>query len=651
MLSKGFLCHLFPVVLMDNRLAFLRTVEPFNLLPPEVLVEVAALLQEVTHPREAVIYHQGETKLRGVDLILKGGYDTFFVDGQQARHLPEFYGPSTCYGGVSVLLNKKRSLRTVQARAGTRVYFLHRNDFRGLCLGYDAFFQHFTTRYGRLMLDEEYAQLVHLGPQAPQNFIAADELYSRRMAAVELREVLACPGSTPTHEVARRMAKARSSCYFVQEETSENIVGYVTDITLRDKVVAGLGDARLPISTYLDAPTRSVSSEAFVYEALLLMFRTKTRYLLVEAPSGGYLGFISRNKLLAEQAQSPFLFIQGVKQAVSLRELRRNWQKVPDIVFQLLDRGVKPEIVNQVITTVADTIALKVIEDVIRELGAPPAKFVFIVLGSEGRQEQTLLTDQDNAIIYEDKANEQRELVRDYFLRFSTEVSDRLNEIGFSFCEGGFMAKNPKWTHSLSHWKRNYLEWLHESNPENVMRFAAFFDIRFLYGEAPILDELRDFLDTELKKPLDRFLHYMATNALQYEPPLTFFNNIRTFAVGDQQVVNLKKIMSPIVDAVRVFALKNRVFATNTGQRLAALRHLGVFTEKEYQELLQSYYYLMGMRLKKQATQMMHDKLPPDNYLDPKKLTKVERVTLKEIFKVIADLQLKIKVNFAKMLS
>ncbi|MFD1874143.1 DUF294 nucleotidyltransferase-like domain-containing protein [Hymenobacter bucti] len=634
---------------MTDRLAFLRTVEPFHLLPPEVLEQVAALLQEVTHPREALIYRQGETKLRGVDLIIDGAYDTFFYDGQQQRRLPEVYGPGECYGGVSVLLNKKRSLRTVQARAGTRVYFLHRNDFRGLCLGYDAFFQYFTTRYGRLMLDEEYAQLVSPGPQAAQNFIAADELYSRRMATVELRPVQACPGSTPTHEVARLMAKARSSCYFVLDETGEKIAGYVTDITLRDKVIAALGDPRQPISTFIDSPTRSVSSEAFVYEALLLMFRTKTRYLLVEQ-DGGYLGFISRNKLLAEQAQSPFLFIQGVKQAVSLRELRRNWQKVPDIVFQLLDRGVKPEIVNQVITTVADTIALKVIEDVIREMGPPPAKFVFIVLGSEGRQEQTLLTDQDNAIIYEDKANEHREEVREYFLRFAEQVSDRLNEIGFSFCDGGFMAKNPKWTHSLSHWKRNYQEWLRESNPENVMRFAAFFDVRYLYGEADILDELREFLDLELQKPLDRFLHYMAINALQYEPPLTFFNNIRTFAVGDQQVVNLKKIMSPIVDLVRVFSLQHRVFATNTGQRLAALRQLNVFSEKDYQELLQSYYYLMGMRLKKQSVQMMQDKLPPDNYLDPKNLTKVERVTLKEIFKVIADFQVKIKVSFAKQL-
>ena len=634
-----------------ERLAFLRTVAPFNLLPPEVQEEVAGLLVEVIHPRETIIYREGESKLRGVDLIVSGAYDTFFFDAQQQQRLPEVYGPSECYGGVSVLLNKKRSLRTVRARAGTRVYSLHRHDFRGLCLGYEAFFHYFTNRYGRLMLNEEYAQLVHpSGPQAPQNFIAADELYSRRMGAVELRPVPACPGTTPTHEVARLMARARTSCYFVLADDGQTIAGYVTDITLRDKVVAGLADARLPIRTYLDEPIRAVSADAFVYEALLLMFRTKTRYLLVQGAGGEYVGFISRNKLLAEQAQSPFLFIQGVKQAVSGRELKLRWQKVPDIAFQLLDRGVKPEIVNQVITTVADTIALKVIEQVIGELGPPPAKFIFVVLGSEGRQEQTLLTDQDNAIIYEDKANEHREEVREYFLKFAEQVSDRLDGIGFSFCDGGLMAKNPKWTHSLSHWKRNYRGWLTESNPENVMRFAAFFDIRFLYGEAAILDELREFLDEELQKPLDRFLHYMATNALQYQPPLTFFNNIRTFAVGDQQVVNLKRVMSPIVDLVRVFALKNRVFATNTGQRLAALRQLDVFSEKEYQELVQAYYYLMGMRLKKQATQMMHAKLPPDNYLDPKTLTKVERVTLKEIFKVIEDFQLKIKVNFAKLI-
>jgi CBS domain-containing protein len=634
---------------MNERFEFLKTVAPFEVLPPEVLLEIADLLEEVHHSKDAVIYRQGESKMRGIDIIAAGRYETFFYDSQHHKRLPETYGPGECYGGVSVLLNKKRSLRTVLAHAGTRVYFLHRSHFKALCLGYEEFFHYFTSRYGQLMLDDEYAHFVKPGYQSAENYIASDQLYSRRLDTMELREVLACPGHTPIHETARRMAEARSSCYFVLDEAEKEIIGYVTDITLRDKVVAGLADARQPVRTIMDTPTVSVSSEALVYEAILLMFRTKTRYLLIEK-DGRYVGFISRNKLLTDQAQSPFLFIQGVKQAMSGRELRRNWQQVPEVVYQLLDRGVKPEIVNQVITTVSDTIALKVIEGVIHELGPPPARFVFMVLGSEGRKEQTLLTDQDNAIIYEDKANEQRELVRDYFLRFATMVSDQLNEIGFSFCDGGFMAKNTKWTHSLSHWKRNYTSWLTESNPETVMQFAAFFDCRYLYGDAEIMTELQAFLHEELAQPLERFFFYMAKNALQYEPPLTFFNNIRTIAVGDQQVINLKKVMTPIVDLVRVYALRHRLFLTNTGERLAALQQQNAFSEKEHQELLQSYYYLMGLRLKKQAVQIISDKSLPDNYLDPKKLTKVEQVTLKEIFKVIADFQLKIKVSFAKSL-
>lgn len=636
---------------MSEKLDFLRTVTPFDRLPEEVLAEVAEGLEEVRHPREAIIYYQDATKLRGLDIIVEGEYETFFYDSQQNRRVVEHSRRGDCYGGVSLLLNRKKSLRTVLARKNTRVYFLHRREFLALCQGYESFFHFFTARYGQRMLNEEYAHFVRPATSSNQSYLASDQLFSRRIETLELRPVALCASYTPIFEVAQRMAAARTSCYFITNaDVDGHIIGYVTDITLRDKVVAGLADARQPVETIVDAPVVSISSRAFVYEAILLMFRTKTRYLLVET-NGEYVGYISRNKLLTDdQAESPFIFIQSVKQAQAVPELKRRWEQVPEMVYQLLNRGVKPEIVNQVITTVSDTIALKVIEGAIAELGTPPAKFVYMVLGSEGRKEQTLLTDQDNAIIYEDKANEHRELVRDYFLKFAEMVSDQLNEIGFSYCEGGFMAKNPKWTHSLSHWKRNYVEWMTDSNPETGMQFAASFDCRYLYGDATIMDELHEFLDVELKKPVDRFFHYMAVNALQYEPPLTFFRNIRTFTVGTQQVFNLKKTMSPIVDLVRMYALKYRIFATNTGERLEALKALGVFTEREAQELLQSYYYLMGVRLKKQAVQIITDKVVPDNYLDPKTLTKVEQVTLKEIFKVISDFQLKIKVGFTKSL-
>ncbi|WP_374164148.1 DUF294 nucleotidyltransferase-like domain-containing protein [Arcticibacter sp. MXS-1] len=632
-----------------NRAEFLKGVIPFNVLPHEVLAGVADLLHEVSYSKDTQIYQQEVTKMKGVDIIVSGEYESFFYDSAQNKRLTEKHHSGFCYGGVSVLLNRKRSLRTVIAKKGTVVYFLPRKDFRALCHAYEAFFHHFTGEFGKRMLNEEFAHFAKKPTSFEESYIASEQLYSRKIESVGARDIVYCDASAPIYEAARLMAANKTSCMIVRDD-KQNVVGYVTDITLRDKVIGQRADYNAPVETVIDNPVMTISSQAYVYEAVLMMFSTKTRYLLVE-DQGVYKGMISRNRLLAEQAQSPLVYIQSVKLAQSVDELKSKWEQVPQMITQLIGRGVNAEIVNQIITTVADTIAQKVIEGVIAEMGQPPAKFVFMVLGSEGRKEQTLKTDQDNAIIYEDKANEHREEVREYFLKFADSVSERLNFIGFSFCTGGFMAKNPAWTHSLSHWKRNYESWMKDSLPETVIKFSTFFDCRYLYGEMSIMEELWAFLDEKLQQPMEKLFFYMARNALQYQPPLTsFFKNIRTITVGSQEVFDIKKAMTPIVDLVRVYALRNRIFKVNTGERLKALKEIGVFSETAYHELNQSYYYLMAMRLRRQASQIIHDNAEPDNYIDPNSLTKIEQVTLKEIFKTIEDFQSRIKMEYTNSL-
>ncbi|WP_207535152.1 DUF294 nucleotidyltransferase-like domain-containing protein [Desertivirga arenae] len=633
---------------MNERFEIIKKVKPFNILPDKVLRTVAELLTEVSYTKDLLIYHQEVTKMKGVDIIVEGEYESFFYDTAHNKRLVEHHGPGYCYGGVSVLLNRKKSLRSVIAKKGTKVFTLPRKDFKALCKASEEFFHYFSKEYGRRMLNDDFAHFAKAPATFEESYIASEQLYSRRVESVEPREIISCLPDTPAYEAAALMAENRLSCLFVKNYEGK-IIGYLTDITLRDKIIAKRGDVSEAVANIMDNPIVSISAQAYVYEAILMMFRTKTRYLLIEE-EGKFKGFISRNKLLSEQAQSPLVFIQSVKLALSVEELKAKWDKVPQFVNQLLGRGVNSEIVNDVITTVADTIAVKVIESVIEEIGQPPAKFVFMVLGSEGRKEQTLKTDQDNAIIYEDKANEQRELVREYFLKFASMVSDKLNFIGFSYCTGGFMASNPNWTHSLSHWKRNYTSWMQESLPETVIKFSTFFDCRFIYGEESIMSELFEFLDEELQKPMEKLFANMAKNSLQYEPPLTFFKNIKTITIGSQEVFDIKKTMTPIVDLVRVYSLKNRVFKVNTGERLKALKERGIFSDVEYNELMQSYYYLMGLRLKKQASQIIYDNTPPDNYIDPNRLTKIERVTLKEIFRTIENFQSKIRMEFTNNL-
>ncbi len=633
---------------MTDKIDFLKNVVPFDLLPDDILQGVAELLEEVKHGRDATIYHQDDSKLKGLDIIVKGQFETFFLDSERNKRMPEILKAGSLYGGVSLLLNRKRSIRTVVAQKGTLVYFLPRAHFKELCRANEAFFHYFTTEYGKRMLNDEFAHFVKNSLPGSENYIISDQFFSRTIETINLKRISTCSADMPIFEVARVMSRQKVGCLFITNKHDE-LIGYVTDMTLRDNIIANRINLDEPIENYVDNPIVSISEKAFVYEALLLMFRTKTRYILIKQGEE-IKGMLSRNKLLTDQAQSPFVFIQAVKLSTSVSELKRRWEKVPLIVFQLLDRGVKAEIVNQVISSISDTITQNVIESLIAEMGPPPARFAFMVLGSEGRKEQTLKTDQDNAIIYEDKANEQRELVREYFLKFAEGVSERLDQIGFSFCTGGFMAKNPKWTHSLSHWKNNYKQWIERPIPESVMKFSTFFDCRHIYGERNLVDSLKEYIGEKLKEPNEMFFYNLGINALQYEPPLTFFKNFRTFARGEHNVFDLKKTMTPIVDAIRVYALKNKIFKTNTGERIHELYAKKVFDEKEFMEILQAYYYLMAMRLKRQAENIIKDRNEPHNYLNPSTLTKIEQVTLKEIFKVIENFQLKIKIDFTKSL-
>jgi CBS domain-containing protein len=476
--------------------------------------------------------------------------------------------------------------------------------------------------------------------------ISIDQFYSKKVGDLHFRNLRICPEITPIFQAAQLMSKEKISCLFVGE-SSQQIKGFVTDITLRDQVLAKKRNYDIAIGEIMDKNIIYIRKDAYLYEALLMMFQTKTRYLLVK-DGAEYVGWISRTKILTEQSQSPFIFIQSVKQALDIDELKEKWLQVPKIIYRLVTRGLKAEIINQIITTIADTITLRVIENTISEIGSPPAKFIFFVLGSEGRSEQTLKTDQDNAIIYEDKANEHREETREYFLDFADRISSALDTIGFSFCLGGFMAKNPKWTHSLSHWKRNYEGWIRESTQETVLKYATFFDCRGIYGDFTLLEELKSFMDLQLQNPTERFYINMGTNALQYEPPLTFFKNIRTFKIAGEKFFDIKKTMTPIVDLVRIFALKNRIFETNTGKRIESLQEKGVFSSKEAQELIHAYYYLMALRLEIQSLQIIKEHKTPENHVSLHQLTKVQMVTLVEIFKVIKDFQLKIKIEFTK---
>ena len=629
---------------MSEKITFLKTTEPFNLLPEADLRVVVSKIQEVSYDRRELIYQQNQTNVEGLDIIVSGRYEAYILTSENQKKSKQYVEPHHTYGAFSTLLNKGKSMLTVEVQKNTLAYRIPPGYFKELCKNHNEFYQFFLSAFGKEMLNEQYMGLVS-NPEMNIEALSFDRYFVRRLDTVSPRPLISCNINTPCHDAAKIMEEHKLSCLFVEDNGEQ--LGYITDIILRNKIIGGQMHSATPVKDIMEGPIYRIDSHAYVYEAVLLMFDNMIRYIIVQE-NGEDIGVLSRNRLLSDQAQSPFVFIQSVRLSLTVDELKNKWAQVPEVVYQLLTRGVKSEIVNQVITNISDTIAQKVIEGVIHEIGEPPAKFVFMSLGSEGRKEQTLKTDQDNAIIYEDKANEFREKTRKYFLHFADLVSERLDHIGFSFCTGGLMAKNPKWTHSLSHWKRNYNEWIANPDHEAAMNFSTFFDCRYIYGEESLVKELQAHIMDKMEQPSEYFFSLLANNALQYEPPLTFFKGIKTITKGDQQVFNIKRAMTPIVDLVRVYALKYKIVATNTGERLEALRREKVISEEDFHELMQSYYYLMGMRLRYQSLQIAHDHDEPHNYVNPKSLTKIEVVTIKEIFKVIEKFQQRIKIVFTR---
>lgn len=280
------------------------------------------------------------------------------------------------------------------------------------------------------------------------------------------------------------------------------------------------------------------------------------------------------------------------------------------------------------------------------ELGPPPVKFAFMILGSEGRREQTLKTDQDNAIVYEDVADKSEEEIKAYFLRFGEKACTLLDQAGYAFCTGDIMAKNPDWCLPLSQWQKNYSTWIHAASPEALLHASIFFDFRCGHGDTILIDRLRSFLFKSLEGWRGFFRH-LTENALHFRPPLGFFRNFVVESKGKHQSkFDIKSAMMPIVDFARIYALKNKIESTNTLDRLYELQLKGVLTPKEYEELNIAYSFLMQLRLARQITAILDEDQAPDNYINPKKLTHIEQKMLKGIFTRIEDFQSKMDFDF-----
>ena len=410
-------------------------------------------------------------------------------------------------------------------------------------------------------------------------------------------------------------------------------------------IASGLG-IKNPVEQIMSYPLKTISSQALIFEALISMMQGNLKHLGVTNSDDQVIGIITNKDILTAQGQSPLFLIREISTAVTIEDLKKQYQLLPGVIQSLVLNGAKSRNLTRLITTISDAILNRLIALAIENTGQPPCNFAFMVMGSEGRKEQTLKTDQDNAIIFEDVSGIPIETIQSYFLKLGETICTGLNLVGYDFCKGDVMAKNPKWCQPLSAWKTYFLSWIRASEPRDLLSSSIFFDFRYAYGKTELVNELRSFLMNSLSEQ-SFFFRFMAENALNFKPPIGFFRNFIVESKGDHRdSFDIKKAMVPIIDYARIYALKYKISETNTQERLHQLYLRRKLRWDAYNELEQAYSFLMHLRFGRQVNAAMVEKTEPDNYINPKSLSRIEQTMLKEIFSELILCKKKSVLNF-----
>ncbi len=354
---------------------------------------------------------------------------------------------------------------------------------------------------------------------------------------------------------------------------------------------------------------------------------------------------ISSKRFISNTRSPHGMIIDEVREISDPEQLSSVAARIRDMVLVSGAENIDHQVAVTAISEIGEIVIEKCIELATRALGPAPVNYAFISLGSVGRWEQTMVTDQDNAIIYEDAAPEIKGNVERYFSELSTMVCTWLDKAGYDFCEGEIMAMNPKWRQPLSQWKAYFKQWVSTLEPTDLLETKIFFDFKGVTGEMALVESLKAEMHRLVaQKPL--FLFHLVHNCMQFKPPLGIFKNFLVESSGKyKNSLDIKKAMTPVVDFARVYGLKHGLGETGTIDRLTRLAENGALSSNELKELKTLYNYLLELRVKNQA-RAIENGLVPNNFINPKTLTEMEQSYLREGLIQISSFQAKMSFDF-----
>ncbi|PWE28521.1 histidine kinase [Pararhodobacter marinus] len=592
---------------IETIIAFLETVHPYDSLPRNDLVRVATSFGRREYRAGDRIYEAGEP-LKGLYLIKRGSVEVTDRNGV----LVSILGPRNTFGERG-LMRDGLAVTTAAAVEPSVVLLLPEAEWRTLIAGVPAFERFFNR-------------------SRPAETRGTD-LSTLKVSDLMARTPVTLPPDASVTEAAQIMRDRHISSIAVTR--GEALKGLITTRDLAERVLA----AELPGSTLLEQVMTpdplTLTPDALGSDILHTMLERGIGHVPV-VQDGKLKGIITQTDLTRFQAVSSALLVRDVAACETPEEMAEVTARIPRLLQQLVAAHNAHEVVTRLITDIADTVTRRLLKLAEAQLGPAPVPYLWLACGSQGRQEQTGVSDQDNCLILDDAVTPDD---RTYFKALARFVSDGLNTAGYVYCPGDMMATAERWCQPKAVWRRYFRGWIDTPSPEAQMLASVMFDLRPIGGTTALFRELQEET-LALASKNSIFVAHMIANSLKHHPPLGLLRGFATIRSGEyKNHIDMKHNgVVPVADIARVYALRGELTEVNTRARIEAAEDAGVVSVSGARDLIEAYDLIASLRLENQAALVKAGR-KPDNYLAPSDLSDFERSHLRDAFVVVRTMQ------------
>ncbi|HVN42989.1 MAG TPA: DUF294 nucleotidyltransferase-like domain-containing protein [Steroidobacteraceae bacterium] len=626
-----------PPLIVESTVRFLRAHLPFSGMARKDLDFIAERVQLGYFPVGTTIVDPANGMATHLHIIQRGHVR---VRSSTAAADDEVRGAGECFPVAALSANTVGS-RRFEATEDVFCLMLPREHFDELRARSSPFAE-FCTQALATVVKKSLGQIrSHFSQRAAEQQTLLEPLKS-----MVQRDPVYCTAETPIRAVLERMSEAKVRTIAVVDEDQQP-VGVFTLVDLMERVVLAGVDLSMPVFTVMTARPETLDELATAQEGLALMAKQGFHQLMITR-DGQLSGIVSERDLFALQRVTMRNVTQSIRLARDLPALKRVSGDIGVLTGNLIAQGAAAEPLTHTITALNDALTQRVFELLSPRFDLGDIEWCWLSVGSEGRREQTVATDQDNAIVFMEGGEPERRRL----LEFARAANEALAELGFPLCPGNIMASNPECCLTAAEWRHRFAAWIREPTPEALLAANIYFDFRPLTGARALAAGLRHWLNGIT--PENRlFLRMLVANALQAEPPLGWIRTFRTEEGEHAGTIDLKSHGTRIfVDAARAFALAFGIGETNTSQRIRlAGRHLGL-EDREVSATVDAYHFLQLLRLRAQRGELDAERPPTEagarpgeaarpgaNRIDPYALNELDQRMLREAFRQARSLQ------------